>query len=146
MVGKFNILSPDQVIEQTIDEQQKGSGGIIGYSTSIGTVQRRIISSHAVAEILKNFTDVLMFGQKLKDLSTSRKYFDEEIVVYCKDLISEWNSPIKQRKELVSLSSGLIPTEKAKEDILQAYRIRKLGFKRFVEEIIFSHTISFYDQ
>lgn len=45
----------------------------------------------------------------------------------------------------MSLSSGLIPTEKPKEDILKAYRIRKLGFKRFVEEIIFSHTISFYD-
>ena len=38
--GSFNKLPPDQVIEQTIDKEQKGAGGIIGISTSDGAVQR----------------------------------------------------------------------------------------------------------
>ena len=59
-VGKFNMLPPDQLIEQTINKQQKGSGGIIVYSTWTGTVQRWVVSSHAVAEILENFKDALM--------------------------------------------------------------------------------------
>ena len=39
----------------------------------------------------------------------------------------------------------MIPTEKAKEDILKAYKIGKLGFERFVEERVFSHNVSLYD-
>ena len=38
--GNFNKLAPDQVIEQTINKEQKGSGGIIGISTSDGAVHR----------------------------------------------------------------------------------------------------------
>ena len=38
--GKFNMLPPDQVIEQTINKDKKGPGGIIGISTSQGTIQR----------------------------------------------------------------------------------------------------------
>lgn len=63
----------------------------------------------------------------------------------CKDLISEWNNPFKQRKALTCWSSALIPTEKANEDILNAYKLGKLGFERFLEERICSHNISLYD-
>ena len=45
----------------------------------------------------------------------------------------------------MNLSSGLIPTEKAKEDILKSYKMRKLDFARFVEEKNCYHTVSFYD-
>ena len=38
--GKFNMLPPHQVIEQTINKDKKGPGGIIGISTSQGTMQR----------------------------------------------------------------------------------------------------------
>ena len=33
--GSFNMLPPDQVIEQTINKEQKGRGGIIGMVTSV---------------------------------------------------------------------------------------------------------------
>ena len=38
--GKFNMLPPHQVIEQTINKDKKGPRGIIGISTSQGTMQR----------------------------------------------------------------------------------------------------------
>ena len=34
--GSFNMFPPDQVFEQTINKEQKGPGGIIGYTTSTG--------------------------------------------------------------------------------------------------------------
>ena len=37
---EISLLPPDKVIEQTINKEQKGTGGIIGSSTSIGSVQR----------------------------------------------------------------------------------------------------------
>ena len=49
--GKFNKVSPDQVIEQTINKDQKGPSGIIGFSTSEGTVQRWELTGHLVAKI-----------------------------------------------------------------------------------------------
>ena len=44
--GKFNCLPADQVIEQTVNQDQKGPGGIIGFSTTEGTVQKWILASH----------------------------------------------------------------------------------------------------
>ena len=43
---RFNNLPPDLVKEQTINKDQKGSGGIIGYNISEGKVPRWIITSH----------------------------------------------------------------------------------------------------
>ena len=48
------MLPPDQVIEQTINKQ-KGPGGIIGYTTSTGSIQRWVFSSHVIAKINANF-------------------------------------------------------------------------------------------
>ena len=47
--GNFNKLPPDQVIEQTINKEQKGSGGIIGISTSDGAIEKWILSSYIIA-------------------------------------------------------------------------------------------------
>ena len=50
--GECNMLLPDQVIEQTINKDQKGPGGIIGISTSQGTMQRWVLSSHNTATLI----------------------------------------------------------------------------------------------
>ena len=47
--GSFNMLPPDQVIKQTINKEQKGPGGIIGMTTSVGCIQRWVFSSHVIA-------------------------------------------------------------------------------------------------
>ena len=48
--GSLDMLPPDQVIEQTIKKGQKGPGGIIGYKTSTGSIQRWVFSSHVIAK------------------------------------------------------------------------------------------------
>ena len=48
--GKFNKLS-SKVMEQTINSEQKGSGGSKGFSTTEGIVQRWILPSHAISVI-----------------------------------------------------------------------------------------------
>ena len=52
--GKFHMLTPDQVIEQTINKDQKGPGGIIGISTSQGSMQRCLLSSHSTATLIED--------------------------------------------------------------------------------------------
>ena len=57
--GKFNRLPADQVIKQTVNRDQKGSGGIIGFSTIERTVQRWILTSHIAVRMISQMDDSL---------------------------------------------------------------------------------------
>ena len=84
--GTFNMLPSDQVIEQTINKEQKGAGGIIGISTSTGAVQRWVLLSHIIAGLLTSFRNSLCMSQstsKPKDFGRSRMKIDESAVEKC---------------------------------------------------------------
>ena len=49
ITSNFNMVPPEQVIEQTTNKNQKGAGGIVGSSTNMGCIQRWILSSHIIA-------------------------------------------------------------------------------------------------
>ena len=81
--GKFNKVSPDQVIEQTINKDQKGPGGITGFSTSEDTVQRWGLTGHLVAKIRCDMEETLGIRRnksKPKELQKNRVKHDEEVV------------------------------------------------------------------
>ena len=70
------MLSADQVIEQTINKDQKDPGGIIGYTISTGSIQRCVFSSHVIAKInadLQNNIDVVQSSNSVKDLGKKKK-------------------------------------------------------------------------
>ena len=46
------MLPLDQIIEQTINKDQKAPDGIIGISTSQGSIQRWVLSSHNTATLV----------------------------------------------------------------------------------------------
>ena len=88
--GKFNMLPPDQVIEQTINRDQKGTGGIKAVSTSTGSVQRWVLSSHNTATIAADLRQSIgLDGSNSvpKDLGKKRMKFDEESVRKCHEVI-----------------------------------------------------------
>ena len=92
MKGHFSVnkLPPEQVIEQTINEEQKGSGGIIGISTSDGAGQRLILSSHVIAGLMANFKQSVNLATRKnvpKDLGKARIKNDEKVVHYCCSII-----------------------------------------------------------
>ena len=85
--GKFNKIPSDQAIEQTINRDQKCPGGIIGFSTSEGTVQRRSLTSHVAAKSQSQLEE--FFGMTddkcvTKDLAQNRISFDEECTIQAK--------------------------------------------------------------
>ena len=67
-VGRFNRLPSDQVIEQTINKEQKGKGGIIGGSTSEDTLQRWILTSHIVASLMTDLKESKQIKDDLRNL------------------------------------------------------------------------------
>ena len=63
--GTFSMLRPDQVIEQTINKEQKGAWGIIGINTLAVSVQLWILSSHVTAKTLGDLRESINLAQKI---------------------------------------------------------------------------------
>ena len=120
-IGRFNKVPTDQAIEQTINKDQKCSGGITNFCTSEGTVQRWVLTSHVAGKC--KATMELFFGMSelhsvTKDLSKKRIMFDEECVMRSYELITDWGSPFRENSELVHLSSGIEGNEEVRNDMI----------------------------
>ena len=77
---KFNRLPSDQFIKQTVNQDQKAPGGIIGFPTTKGTVQRCISTSSIAARLISQMEDSLQLtksGNVPKDLAPSRVSYVE---------------------------------------------------------------------
>ena len=63
--SSFNKLPPDQVIKQTINKEQKVSGGKIEMSTLHRAVQRWILSSPIIARLMANCRVSILQREKI---------------------------------------------------------------------------------
>ena len=119
--GKFNCLSPDQVIEQAVNNEQKGPGNIIGFSTTPGTVQRWVTTSHDIATISSKFKKYIGFDELKsvpKDLSTKHIMADKESVNTSDELISSWINYFEESNAIAGLSSGHVAPKDLHDNFL----------------------------
>ena len=133
------MLPPDQVIEQTINKDQKGTGEIIVYTTSTGSIQRWVFSSHLIAVInadFQNSIDVVQSSNSVKDLGKKRKLFDEQKLQVCFNLFANCNNPYQFSEELVSINSGVAAAAEIKEDLLKANEVGKKWLNNFIDKRI----------
>ena len=143
----FNKVLSDQVIEQTISKDQKGSGGIVGFSTSESTVQRWIVSNHIISRILGDFQqslDLLGEDSKCKDVLACRMKLDEDKVKSADDLLTSLGNPFKPSEPLTSLSGVTHVNDRVHHDLLQAEKIGRNELQEFVAGRIESSKKSFY--
>ena len=122
------MLPPDKVIEQTINKDEKGPGGIIGYTTSTGSIQPWALFSHVITKIIADFqnsTGVVQSSNPVKDLGKKRKLYDEQKVQDCYNLFANYNNPYQFSEELVSINSGVAVAAEIKEDLLKAKKLGK---------------------
>ena len=128
--GKFNRFPSDQVIEQTVNRDQKGPGGIIGFSTTEGTVQRWILTSHIAARLTSQMEGSLQLTKSEnvpKDLAPSRVSYVESKIESCIQVLQNWDLMFEDEKNLYSLSPGYYAHEDVKKDSMNAEAIgRKL--------------------
>ena len=144
--GNFNMIPPDQVIEQTVNREQKGAGGIIGSTTSTGCVQRWILSSHVAAAWCADFKESIGFKRVesgSKDLRCARKKFDEKSVQACYQTIEQWNNPFQPQENLIVLSSGVVASEEVQKDLLQAKEVGQTRLNQFLNERIIEGNVEF---
>ena len=103
-------------------------GGIIGFSSSEGTVQRWVLTSHIVATLRMNMESVLHTTRRPsrpKEMQKIRINFDEEAVRKCCNLLKQWPPMFSSSTSIVSLSSGMnTSTEVRKCMIIEVYPLR----------------------
>ena len=145
--GHFNKLPPDQVIEQTSNKDQKGSVGIIGHSTSEGTVQRWILTRHVAARLLGDMENSLGIRGSVsltKDLGKSKKEFDEKNTKSCYELLKSWTPQFDSNLPISGLSSGVIASDSVQSDLLRANSVGTDCFHKFLKKRVESSKIQFY--
>ena len=123
-------------------------GGIIGFSTTEGTVQRWVLSSHVVAKIRSDMEENIGLrttSSKPKELQDSRMKFDEEAVIKCYNLIMQWQPIFSSSDSIVSLSSGVNASEEVQKDLIRAESVGKTKSEEFINNRIKENKIGFYD-
>ena len=141
--GRFNKIPSDQVIEQTINREQKCAGRIIGFSTSEGTVQPWSLTSHVAAKCQSRLEESLgMDSDKsvTKDLAEKRIFHDENCSLRGYDLVKEWRTPFKENTSLIHLCSGLECNAEIQFDMVNAEQKGKEALVDFIENCIESAT------
>ena len=146
--GQFNKIPSDQCIEQTMNRDQKCRGGIIGYCTSEGAVQRWTLTSHVAAKctsILKGELNCKSTSSLPKDLSKARKRTHNEKVDAAYEVLDNWGNPFEYRDVLINISSGIQASQEVTNDLMNAKNIGNSSFEEFMEDRLKSEKKSFYD-
>lgn len=124
-IGRFKIPS-DQIIEQTINRDQKCHGGITGYSTSARNIQRWVLKSHTLAQCQLTMEDCILvntISSRPKDLGPSRIKFDADCVQRLYNVLVELGGSFEYRESLVNLCSGLEAPRDVANDLLTAWNL-----------------------
>ena len=81
--GRFNCVGSDQTIEQTTNKHKKSHGGIMGYSTTPGTVQRWVLTSHITAHCELELEEGVLANphSETKDISKSWMNFGKYTLI-----------------------------------------------------------------
>ena len=122
-------------------------GGIIGFSSSEGTIKSWELTSHVVAKVKSDMEERVGLKKdvaKVKELQQGRTAFDEEAVKKCYNLLDTWPSMFMPSECLISLSSGINAQESVQRDLLRAEQVEKLQAERFLEEKIKINDVGFY--
>ena len=143
---KFNRLSPDLVIEQTINRHQKEPGGIIGSSTSQRSMETWALSSHNTATLIADFKRGIGWDswKGSKDLSHKHILDDESAIIKCCGSINNWKNQFEDSDSLFSLSSGIVPSHEVEEDMFNAENIGRSRLESFIAEMIETNRTDFY--
>ena len=141
------MLPPDQVIEQTINKDQKEPVGITGKSTSQGSKQRLVLSIHNTAKLIADLRTSLNHDtgdSTTKYLSLKWICFDENAVEKCYELIYSWTNQFIETSNIFCLSSGLVPCCDVQHDLYEVQKIEKLCLDAFITDRIETSNIDFY--
>ena len=134
----FAQIACDQTIEQTANRDSKTKGGMTGFTTSKGSVNRWIWSHHARASITRECED--MAGKRERgsirtDILPSQMKRDQADVDKIVETTNSMINPFEyEEEELLHITSGTVPTEEVEKDLQSAYDRGEAAFIAICKE------------
>lgn len=141
----FARIACDQTIEQTANRDSKTKGGMTGFTTSKGTVNRWIWSHNARGLITRGCEK--MAGKEelaatRRDLQESQMEKDKRDVEEIVDTVKSMINPFQyDEQDLVHITSGTVATEEVKSGLQSAYNEGEKKFVTFCKERIQSEEV-----
>ena len=146
---RFSRVETDKVIEMTFNKGTKGSGGCTGFLTNVNAVKRWEINSTYRASLRKCFHNHINYHpQKFKhpDLNPSRIKKDEDAVQKILSTIEATFIDLLSPLPLISISAGIIATDKVISDMISAKAIGKEAMATFIRSRLSENrTASIFD-
>ena len=134
----FAQVACDQTIEQTANRDSKTKGGMTGFTTSKGTVNRWIWSHHArglITRQCENMAGKEERGAARTDLLQSRMKKDKTDVHKIVEAVNSMVNPYKyEEMDIVNITSGTVATEEVAYDLQSAYERGEAEFVSLCKE------------
>ena len=147
--NSFSRSETDKVIEMTLNKDTKNAGGSTGFSTNLNAVKRWEINAAYRANLRTCFHKHLNYQPqncKHPDLNPSRILKDEADVQGILSTISNTFIDPLNLHPLVSISTGIVATEKVVHDLNNAKKIGQLAMVEFIRSRLQENSFkSFFD-
>lgn len=150
---KFNSVPTDQALEQTINREAKGTGGVIGFTLRKSALLRWLLTRHVSGEYSEAFQELLenkSEGSLHKELGQARISRDKADVMAITDYIKDHcQNPFDLEsipKELVNITTGQIATKAVEESLTSIPEKGKTILNTFLTaRLVDGETKSFWD-
>lgn len=147
--SKFNMVSTDMALEQSMNRDSKTKGGIIGISQDFNAVEKWTLSSHMRAAVFNKFKELCGINLSSTVLSAKKIAKDESAVKKMVTKIEETLvNPFKfnenEKIYLLNIATGAVVPETTRIEILDAKKIGETNATVFIEERIITQKVSFW--
>lgn len=144
----FGKIAVDQAIEETVNKDTKGSGGIRKYSLNKGAVQRHYMTSEYRSAYISQFRKMIGLGKRNlhhAELTNSRIAKDHILVDSVVDTIQGWVNPFKSVQDIVCLSNAVVASPEVQNDLLRAKKCGEKAFKEYMDKRVGSNELSIHE-
>ena len=154
--SRFNAVSTDMALEQSLNRESKVKGGIIGVTHDSDSVEKWTITSHlrsAVVENLKEMAGITQDNSTHKELLVSSIDKSEKQVTAVIDAIQAVSNPFdfmewmstKQTRSLINIVNGSVMPLVSAERLLNAAKEGGGLLIAFIEERMIQNSEKFWD-
>ena len=150
--SKFNCVSTDMALEQSMNRHSKTKGGIVGVSQDLNAVEKWTLTSHLRATVHSNFKEICGMTQinqekelTSKAIATSDKCVKSIVEVIDDQFVNPFTFSNTEKTVLINIVSGSVVKEELRSDILNAKAIGKKAADEYIQTRIIERTTPFWD-
>lgn len=147
----FNAVASDMALEQTINKEGKGKGGVVGLTLRKGALTRWLITRHVTAEYCESFKSLCNTTERSNphhaETNTGRMKRDENDVQKIQEFIASHQNPFDLEtvpSEMIHIISGKIADCDVSLSLKTFHEKGNMLHEEFVKKRLVENSVSFW--